>query len=435
LTSADNRPEGCYYLENQRDNTFSLWFSTNESNSGLGAFDDGEGMTREPICQAQTTTLQPVSTSTTTTTTTHAMEGLLIDAMDDAVGFRKVSKGACADIGWLPIYSWSTCEAAAKFLGLRNTHVEITRLENRPMGCYYYKNYWDHTVSLWLNVAKRIGVTEAQVFKGGTRQPICISRAAATKRPPGFAASDFREISNSSCKGLDGTPVKTRRECGIAARIIGLADVRVKITQAPGRPEGCYIYRSPLKTPATLWLGTGSPSSNVAVGASRTGGSRLPICKFPVDVQTLASKAAATTSSTRPATTTSRSTLPPTTTPAHAGAQPAQDKVTTSASGAVSTSAARAAQNTSRPLADPPAATTTTTSAARQHLQTTKTTAATASVATAAVKAKGALRTVPEVAVTSGDVANATEEVFVAAGTEADSPTTAAVGPTDKAAS
>lgn len=79
--------------------------------------------------------------------------------------FQMIPNGTCTSFGLFPINNISTCEIAARYLDLEDTHASITALKNRPEGCYYFNGG-----TLWFTESK------VNVPGHGMRKPICQSR-------------------------------------------------------------------------------------------------------------------------------------------------------------------------------------------------------------------------------------------------------------------
>jgi len=69
LTTEPHRPDGCYFLFNERYGTGSLWLSTNKRNAHHGATASFDWV-RQPICKAQKIVIPTTTTATTTTSLT-----------------------------------------------------------------------------------------------------------------------------------------------------------------------------------------------------------------------------------------------------------------------------------------------------------------------------------------------------------------------------
>jgi hypothetical protein len=91
VTAEVPRPFGCYYFQNAKDNTSSLWLSINETNAGSGAM-SGKDWQRQLICHAQevqfptsTSSTETMTTRTTTSTRTTLDAHMILQAAEDEV--------------------------------------------------------------------------------------------------------------------------------------------------------------------------------------------------------------------------------------------------------------------------------------------------------------------------------------------------------------
>mmetsp|Transcript_4267 Transcript_4267/g.12010 ORF Transcript_4267/g.12010 Transcript_4267/m.12010 type:complete len:531 (-) Transcript_4267:141-1733(-) len=202
--------------------------------------------------------------------------------------YRRISMANCADIGWRPIWDTTTCAAAAHDIGLSNTRVESTLLQERPEGCYYFRNYMDGTATLWVNnnpYSKGNGAETSDLAQGKLRQPICTSVAPkdASGAPQSTAwtgAIKYRKLTEGTCEGAGGSPVNDQPTCQQAAQTLGLIDTSAQVTHLLNRPEGCYYFRNLNDLTATLWLNTNP--ANVGRGTETSnkdeGKLRQPVC-------------------------------------------------------------------------------------------------------------------------------------------------------------
>jgi hypothetical protein len=229
--------------------------------------------------------------------------------------YRKTEIGNCGDISWHPIHGKAACEEAALELGLGNLHAATTTLEERPEGCYYFRNYQDGTNTLWINpnpYSAGNGAETSYVAKGMLRQPICRLHRARSTAPSStvtnggvvempltgalanlnvpttttytttFKRSKFRKIKKGTCKDFDMDPIKDQVTCEEAAKAIGLMDTvpEMVMETTSNRPEGCYYFRNNQDLTATLWLnpnplseGLGTETSDLSEGLIRQ-----PVC-------------------------------------------------------------------------------------------------------------------------------------------------------------
>lgn len=175
VTTEVGRPEGCYYFRSLKDRSESLWLSTNSINKGQGAMVRSDGR-RDPICMAQSGARAVSSTSELAVvaggTTIGKTEQWLIAALTMQDGFQKISVGRCEDRGWHAINQIAVCEAAAQFLGLADTQVEVTRQQDRPEGCYMLKVF-GRPSRLWVSINPANRGTGAQRTIYSLREPIC----------------------------------------------------------------------------------------------------------------------------------------------------------------------------------------------------------------------------------------------------------------------
>jgi len=207
--------------------------------------------------------------------------------------FRKISSGKCSDMGWYAIHDQAACEEAAKYLALMDITAQSTGLEERPDGCYYFRNYEDGTETLWLDtnpMSRGNGAETSDFIKGSLRQPICAklpiagSAAAAPSPPKEHKAlthnSAFRLIRMGRCMDMQLEPILEFSVCQFAATELGLADITPKMTDLPDSPEGCYYFWNNEDLTHTLWLNS-SPLSR-GNGAQETShpsrGLRQPLC-------------------------------------------------------------------------------------------------------------------------------------------------------------
>jgi len=225
--------------------------------------------------------------------------------------FRRISMGKCADIGWHAISSTDLCESAAAELGLSDTRATITGLEERPEGCYYFRNYQDGTATLWNNPnpnSRGNGAETSDLAKGMLRQPVCMAKPASTTKAsvvevplrvplvdldPGTGGglgaettttstvpSRFKKITGGNCASIGGHAINSQISCEAAAREMGLVDTVATVTNVLERPEGCYYFRNYQDLTATLWLNTNPISAGKGAETSdhARGMFRQPIC-------------------------------------------------------------------------------------------------------------------------------------------------------------
>mmetsp|Transcript_21849 Transcript_21849/g.42594 ORF Transcript_21849/g.42594 Transcript_21849/m.42594 type:complete len:745 (-) Transcript_21849:51-2285(-) len=191
-TRQPDRPEGCYVLK-IFGRSSQLWVSMNPSNRGTGAQRTAYSL-REPICSAppgptytstttitsrRSTSMTPGPRTHTVTTTSHA-HGVLLEALDDLAGYRRISHGTCADIGWQPITDKAACEKAALYMQMEDTVAAEINFDHRPEGCYTFWNASSRSLSLWVATAPSNSGRGAQVTSNGIRAPICIRPITTT---------------------------------------------------------------------------------------------------------------------------------------------------------------------------------------------------------------------------------------------------------------
>jgi hypothetical protein len=230
--------------------------------------------------------------------------------------YRKIEIGKCADISWHPIHRQAACQEAALELGLGNLDATVTTFQERPEGCYYFRNYQDGTATLWINFnpySAGNGAETSNLIKGMLRQPICrLHRGRSTTQLPAgasggvvempfnrdlanralptttiltttFKPGQFRKLKDGACKDVDMDPVNDQVSCERAAREIGLIDTVPQLVTpgAANRPEGCYYFRNGKDLTASLWLnpnpsckGLGAETSDISDGLIRE-----PVCQ------------------------------------------------------------------------------------------------------------------------------------------------------------
>mmetsp|Transcript_14594 Transcript_14594/g.29622 ORF Transcript_14594/g.29622 Transcript_14594/m.29622 type:complete len:209 (-) Transcript_14594:85-711(-) len=152
LTCLEERPEGCYYIDNIKDGEGMLFLNVNTRSRGVGAeVSDFHGQVlRLPICSNEKEANDNEDASAAPTRAPSVDFGV---CKAEAGGAKKIAKGTCDDMGRDPILDASKCEEAAKELALADTTVEVTGSPNRPHGCYYFRNPEDLTSTLWLNTS------------------------------------------------------------------------------------------------------------------------------------------------------------------------------------------------------------------------------------------------------------------------------------------
>lgn len=180
----------------------------------------------------------------------------------------------------------------------------MTCHQQRPEGCYYFWNYADGTQTLWMNshpVSAGNGAETSDVAKGMLRQPLCAaageaSQAARTSAQQTCSAATLgvRKVSAGTCADMGWLPIGLQSQCEAAARHLGLADTKAKVTNIVGRPWGCYNYRNSQDLTQTLWMNLNPLSIGKGAGTSEPlqGKYREPVCMQPGSVGAMPSPAA-----------------------------------------------------------------------------------------------------------------------------------------------
>jgi hypothetical protein len=269
-TMLAERPAGCYYFRNYQDGTGTLWLNQNpySKENGAETSDLAQGMLRQPVCAMK--------------------KGADLDESNleaDMPRYRKLTHGTCSDIGAHTIRSQVACEAAARSLGLVDTVSSAVDRDDRPEGCYYFRNFEDLTATLWINTneaAKGKGSETSDEAEGLMRQPIC-----DTDAPVVMGSSKYQMLSNGSCASSGLAPVREQDECEAAARDLalehvgGLLEDTAIVANLADSPEGCYYFWNSADSTATLWLNTNPSAEGRGAEASESdrGLLRQPICR------------------------------------------------------------------------------------------------------------------------------------------------------------
>jgi len=205
--------------------------------------------------------------------------------------FRKLSAGKCADIGWFPIAKRTACAEAAKYLSLSEVEVKESTYQERPEGCYFYRNYQDVSETLWVNInplSNGNGAETSDFLHGGLRQPICSSGALPpddkeTKLEDLPISLIYRKISSGRCMDIGWQPILDPETCKEASANLGLADDSPKTLSVPNNPEGCYYFFNSEDLTATLWFNDSplSRGNGAQEAEHRPHGIRQPLCSNP----------------------------------------------------------------------------------------------------------------------------------------------------------
>jgi len=110
VTNEVHRPDGCYFLFNERYGTGSLWLSTNERNANHGATGSFDWV-RQPICKAQ-----KIIIPTTATTTMTSLMSSTTSTVTSTAAVAAIMRSAAAEIASPPAVP-SDAKAHAQVLG------------------------------------------------------------------------------------------------------------------------------------------------------------------------------------------------------------------------------------------------------------------------------------------------------------------------------
>lgn len=179
-----------------------------------------------------------------------------------ATAVHRISNGACADYGLLPITEARDCEAAASVLGLGAGPATATGAAPRPEGCYYEGSPPGGTLLLATGAANRGNGASAG------RAPLCKARRVA-----------YLKISNGTCVDLGLAPIADATTCEAAAAALGLADTTAAVTRSRARPEGCYYRRT--AQGEGLFLATSAANKGNGAAANREAICRAPAAATP----------------------------------------------------------------------------------------------------------------------------------------------------------
>lgn len=100
VTTELHRPDGCYFLFNERYGTGSLWLSKNERNANHGATASFDWV-RQPICKAQKIVIPTTVTTSTTSLTSTTVS--TVTTMTTTAGAAAIMRSAAADIASPPV--------------------------------------------------------------------------------------------------------------------------------------------------------------------------------------------------------------------------------------------------------------------------------------------------------------------------------------------
>mmetsp|Transcript_97929 Transcript_97929/g.189074 ORF Transcript_97929/g.189074 Transcript_97929/m.189074 type:complete len:580 (-) Transcript_97929:61-1800(-) len=205
--------------------------------------------------------------------------------------FRKLSVGKCSDIGWYSIAGRAACAEAGKYLALSDVEVKESTYQERPEGCYFYRNYQDWSETLWVNMnplSDGNGAETSDLLHGGLRQPICSSRLLPhgkdTKAKEDMSFSlQFRKIPKGRCMDIGWQPILDPETCKEASLNLGLADDSPTTMNIPNNPEGCYYFFNSEDLTATLWFNVSplSRGNGAQEAEHRPHGIRQPLCSNP----------------------------------------------------------------------------------------------------------------------------------------------------------
>mmetsp|Transcript_95287 Transcript_95287/g.188854 ORF Transcript_95287/g.188854 Transcript_95287/m.188854 type:complete len:257 (+) Transcript_95287:53-823(+) len=97
VTNELHRPDGCYFLYNERYGTGSLWLSTNERNANHGAT-ASFAWVRQPICKAQKIVIPTTVTTTTTSLTSSTVSTSTMTTMTTTANAAAILQSVASEI-------------------------------------------------------------------------------------------------------------------------------------------------------------------------------------------------------------------------------------------------------------------------------------------------------------------------------------------------
>lgn len=149
--------------------------------------------------------------------------------------YQSIKDGTCVDYGLFPILDKESCAAGAKYLGLEDTTVSVSRNNGISQGCFIRGG-----TSLWLSTE-----SSASADVGSdVRKPICMTSGGLPQVVQGGSCSE---------RGL--ITITARDVCEASAMELKIVDTTVTFTSNVGVPYGCYT-----KGGTQLWIGLKKPA-------------------------------------------------------------------------------------------------------------------------------------------------------------------------------